>query len=1001
MINIQTLLQYTASDEAVVEIENFINYKTLTVFEFHTVFSHLIKLKFELGRYEDVVRQGVTYYERLNKEVIKDKLDLINFIIDAALILRKFDVAYQFIQIYKEELPVLENYKAQLKLIEFKKLTNQDYVHELEALKEDFIPEEIKLKILKELLEIYLNTGKEHKIIDLIDELKRVDLKQTYIPDYFETLYKLNQIDDLKKLAESYKGHQLYAMDAYLALLRIYIIERDFHRATILDADYEVMLENAPVNYKLKIYPLLITLYTELKNKYNIDLFTKKLKQITKEEKKEKKTKSVDGKEIVLETKQEESFTPLKIKPKSNTLQNFNHLVDLIGYSHQISETKNLRDTLRSFFMKLEEYLVVKDLIVFKADTETLFNYKKERLYDKTLLKSSYADTVIYEIIKDGEERFGTIETLKYDKNILTLNKYTDDIKYLFAFPIYDQGVFLVHFDIDVIDPGEYYDLLRGISSILYTMLVDEEKRQRLRDDLQFLKKIFDSNLTPYRIMCEAHTSYNIPAQKLLNADSHMPYEIFLRNLGVHEVKSYEILIERLFSKPNLSDAVTYLYQGKQIRERLISIQDKNEIKIISTYEDLTNYYEERSKLVMEATVDFETSLPNMNALNENLVELIKDKGSFILLSFNESILPIYGYDVAIQFFKEFGQVTKKFFTDGEVYRFSTYQLFLYIPYNDIRSVTKMVKDYLRFVENYESQVINYEKFQPKLSIIRYPVVTEEKNPAKLFRYLELSLDYLKRLGTDEHFIYFEHKIYEDEVFEQQVINYLNEAMNKSQLSLSFNQIIDVDRNVVWQYESELVLPNMDIDSKYLLAIAKKRNRLFDLEKYHIKMVCEFLNTLEKETQKLVKITIPIAKETFTDLNFNPYVFGLFQKYEIPFEFIRFKIKGDNLKSREHITLIDELAKVGIGMDTTSVEVALNYPFNAVHLDYKKNDSKWNDYIKLLNLMLQNHQMALVIRDVKTKEQKEQLQELQIKYIEGPIYKRITADQLFYKIAGN
>jgi len=179
------------------------------------------------------------------------------------------------------------------------------------------------------------------------------------------------------------------------------------------------------------------------------------------------------------------------------------------------------------------------------------------------------------------------------------------------------------------------------------------------------------------------------------------------------------------------------------------------------------------------------------------------------------------------------------------------------------------------------------------------------------------------------------------------------------------------------------------------------RNRLFDLEKYHITMVLEFLSLLEKETEKLIKITIPVSRETFLDPNFNPFIIGLFKKYGIPFEFIRFKVKGGEIKSTQYLTQINELTETGIGIDTTAIDVALSFPFNALHLDDKKGDSKWFDYIKMLKVLLESHQMALVIRNVKSKEQKEYLENLGIRYVEGPIYKKVSAENLLYKIAGN
>ena len=50
---------------------------------------------------------------------------------------------------------------------------------------------------------------------------------------------------------------------------------------------------------------------------------------------------------------------------------------------------------------------------------------------------------------------------------------------------------------------------------------------------------------------------------------------------------------------------------------------------MISIFDDITHIYDERKKLIEEATVDFETSLLNLNALHNNFEKYIQDKGSF------------------------------------------------------------------------------------------------------------------------------------------------------------------------------------------------------------------------------------------------------------------------------------------------------------------------------------------------------------------------------------
>jgi EAL domain-containing protein (putative c-di-GMP-specific phosphodiesterase class I) len=282
------------------------------------------------------------------------------------------------------------------------------------------------------------------------------------------------------------------------------------------------------------------------------------------------------------------------------------------------------------------------------------------------------------------------------------------------------------------------------------------------------------------------------------------------------------------------------------------------------------------------------------------------------------------------------------------------------------------------------------------MGILRYPVVTIEKNKDKIYRYLDIALEKAKR-DKEDKYVFFVYRDYEDELFEQQVIDHLNVAIEQKSLGLIFNQITDIKKNRVWQYESELALHNLSIDNKYLIAIAKKRNRLVDLERYHIRKICEFLVELEKQTERLIKLTIPVSKETFLEPTFNSYVLGLFKSYGIPYEFVRIRFDMD-LRANHYAPQIQELIDSGIGLDTTSLDMALNYPFHALHIDMKKESIKYTSYLTKIKELLESFQMALVVRNVKTKDQKEALERMGIMYVEGPLYKQLPGALLIQKI---
>ena len=116
---------------------------------------------------------------------------------------------------------------------------------------------------------------------------------------------------------------------------------------------------------------------------------------------------------------------------------------------------------------------------------------KKERLYDKALIPQTYYDTLMHEVLKDGQERFGVPKSFITQKNILTGQPYDDSVGYIYSFALYDLGVFMVYLKEEIKDPGTYFDLFKGLSTIVYASLKDEEKKQQFT----YGKHLFTSNI--------------------------------------------------------------------------------------------------------------------------------------------------------------------------------------------------------------------------------------------------------------------------------------------------------------------------------------------------------------------------------------------------------------------------------------------------------------------------------------------------------------------------
>ena len=78
-------------------------------------------------------------------------------------------------------------------------------------------------------------------------------------------------------------------MSAFMTLLEVYVHEKDSHRLAILDGDFSEKIELESPEFRLKAYELFMNFYEEIKNKFLYDNYAKKLKNLQKELKKQKK----------------------------------------------------------------------------------------------------------------------------------------------------------------------------------------------------------------------------------------------------------------------------------------------------------------------------------------------------------------------------------------------------------------------------------------------------------------------------------------------------------------------------------------------------------------------------------------------------------------------------------------------------------------------------------------------------------------------------------------
>ncbi|MFA5560598.1 MAG: EAL domain-containing protein [Acholeplasmataceae bacterium] len=970
--------------------------KPLSHHDYQAAFSRYFEIAIHLKLYALVFEEGNNVLKELSNQQDTPYYEkILKHLIDASIELKHFDLARDLIHKRRQTLTVMNQYLSILDEIKFKQAIGEDFFDLLLKIKQDTVPTAVRIYCLEELFKLYYNNNEFENALSTVNELYGFDLKNKYLGYELKLLLKsgqdqLAQAKALDALTEDKKN-----VDAALVLIEIYLKNSDFQKAETLEADFEAEIDLLPEAERIYAYNLIMDVYDQTQNKLSYSMYQKKLKALTRQIDKKDKDKTVvdkDDKDVIIIE---------KASPKNIVYKRFSEHLDLatdwLLFSHLIDDQLPLREYLRTLFMNIDNQLPIKEYVLYlDNESPNLFHYKKERLYDKTILPHLIEHTLIEKLLRSGEDLAESTTTLKWTKNVITQKEYEGDIGFIYAFSLADRGVIEIRMSEQMKDPGIYYDLLKLLSTIIHAHLIDEDRFKKYKKQNSFYKKQLNSPLMAIRILNNYSQTYNEKAQELLSISEHEHLEIFLKDVSYDSIHQYKEIIAKLLQAPNRKAELLYNYQNKSILEKFVSFKQDDEVFIMSTFIDQTKEVEKMKELVEKATLDLETGIENLHALSNDFQTLLTDKASLIAIEFNQQLKSIYAPDQFANYFKEFTQNAKKHFDDGRIFRIDFYKLLVILPYNDIRTVTKKLKDFTRYIRSYKSLILPFETFNFKLGVLRYPVVTVERNMDKLLRYLDVSIENAKK---DKHsdYNFFVHRDYEDELFEQQVIDHLNLAIESKQLTLVFRQIIDLNKHRIWQYESDLFLPNLAIDSKYLFAIAKKRLRLVHLERFHIEHVCSFLNKLETETERLIRLTIPVSKETFLDPTFNSFLVSTLKNYGIPPEFIRLKCEMDT-RITQYIPQIHELAQHGISLDTTEVEMAISYPFHAVHLNFNKDDAKWFSYIKMLKKMFDEMSIALVLRNVQTKEQKEKLELTGVTYIEGPLYKDLTAESLIQKI---
>lgn len=991
LVQLADILNLNNDTESLNSITEFFD-NAITQYEFEAALDKYLKIVIINDLKEFGLNEALILLKRvIDQNPTKYRSNIYYQIILLAIDLERYELAKKYILLRKDVLKELDSYLVLIDEFYLYKAQGLNTYDILIKLKYEVIPQDVKVFVNEQLLNYYIKELEYEHAIRTLTELKEDTLNNKYSNKIIEIKYLMKDYISVVKDTETliYESTaNLYTIAYYISALREL---KEYQKASNLEVEYEKSFENSDDDtLKTFIYSEIIKLYEEFYNKPSITEYKNKLSKITKQKKVE---------EVVLVEKQKTIVKPIKtttLVSHAKYLEHFEYVNDWLIYSSNLKTELTFREYLRTLFIEISTKVNFFEAVIYLNDENdsNLYHYKNERLYDKRIINHTLSETVFETLIKDKKDYFGLVSSLINNKDILTNKTFSTDFKYLYSFYINDDFLITFYIKEELKDYALFYELFKGIKTIINLRVINLDNNKNLISEAKYLHHLINNEVMPMRIITDTNITYNKTSLKLFNIDNKMPLELFLRDLSLTDSKMYEEALKRLYNYPNETKVIKYMYQDLMILEYIFAYKHLGSINLISFFIDITKSSNLTNTLKEEILLDKNTKLLSRNTLENDFKELIKDKKTFMLVELDTKIEDVYGFTKAMDFFAEFASFNLKHF-QVNVYRYDFNKVLIALDFNDIRAVNNQVNDYLLVVNHLNSNILKYEKFLVNIATLRYPVVTSDKNVLTVFKYLDLTL--IKAKQENKRHLDFTYSIYEEEVYEQEVIDYLNVAIEERQLSINFAQIIDLENNVVKEYLSELVLPTVNISSNYLTKIAKKRNKLSDLEYFHIELVISFLKSLQDETNHLINVSIPISIETFNESDFDQYLVQTLKKYNIRASFIKLVING-KLTQNSGLDKALKLMRFGIKLDTNNINVLLSSDFSSLHQKVNIQNKKWKLYLKTLNETLRNEKIDLIITDVNLTTERNELKSLGINLITGNLYKKVSPENILKQI---
>lgn len=987
-MNIDKLLLLERTVNSVYIIKSFLDKNAISLQDYRRAIFFMQEILLENGEFKDAITVSNSVWPKFKDCADKEYIQfLTNWFwaylksgsaVNAREIFRKIKEKYG----YSSDFDLVYLEVALLKLE--KKFDENKVIAEL---KKPELPENYERHYLKELVSYYVNEGKLDLAYDCLNQAN-TRFNERDFEQELKLLSALGWVDELKQVLNDCKGLGQYKVISQVYHYCLAVQEKNNHRADIIQSEYEKdILKLTDTDLILKFLESQLEFFRRNSQRSNEE---KTIKRIAKfSQKKDKSTKltleSVDTDLNDEVAKPNFEVQEKAIKVDTRVYQNF---FDTLSFYAKIPQDLTLRETIRSLLIKSESLVSATDLVILKA--QRLFNYKKERLYEKDIEDFQLTDTIFTKLTQVNIDKIYQQGDLIEFKNPLTGNPYLPEYKALYGFTLSKDLRFVVQSENFKEDEYTYFKLL---SALILDIFEKDKSLFQLKNITNLFNSLKENSNLAFKYYLDERLYLSQGMLGLLNGVEITTLDQYCTQIAGSDKISYKKEFLTCSLKPGNSFKSKYKLRKRYVMELASSVEVMGKIVVFSLVVDIDEEQNSIAMLAENAKVNNIYGLYSYTELESTFQTKLIDKFSLILIELNFENRHLYALELQEKYISEFLDVLKEFFATDAIYFIQDNKFALFVDFNDIRALNNVLSELSRKTQTLDKANCLDLRFLFTAAALRYPTATYNKTFKKIYRFADIALNIAKTQNKVFHV--FEKEDLHQDIFEDDVIKLILNYPDKLRLVLL--PIVDENKSVVF-YQAAFTLDGFDLDFKEIKEIAKKHRRSTELDLILFKEVVSALKIATEKFGQIFDVLIPLSFESLVSNEVKKQITGLKHKYLAPHIFFLFPNEEELPGNTENLKQVLEQNKHKVF--TKNISAYLRYGFQGVVQRYA-DGIRFNDFIKVFSQETKKTNSVLIIKDLTKKEEFNSLKKIKDVCFQGRLFTPIYAKEIFTKMQEN